>query len=206
MHVTDIQEFKNNRLRIFLDGELAFVLYKGELSDFGIAKDSELSDQAYDKIMNEVLVKRGKMRVLKLLTDRPYSEHSLRSKLSESLYPAKVIDEAIAYAKSFGYIDDDKYAADLYESLALRYPVKVILQKMKQKGLDDEVIQRCLAETDNEREQNEENLLKKLILKKCKGVIPGDPKEKEKLMRFLAGKGFSYLQISEALKCMDEDM
>lgn len=197
MTVTDIRDYKSKQVKVFLDDDFAFVLYKGELAEYGIKIDSLLQRETYDRIVGELLVKRAKLRCLKLLTDRPYSEAALRAKLEEGLYPAGVIDDALDYVKSFGYIDDEAYARDLYDSLSGRNSVGVIRQKMKQKGISDDIIKKCLEDTDRIRE-NEDELILSLIGKKSRGEYPVDPEGEAKLFRYLAGKGFSYSRIKTA--------
>ena len=42
MIVTDVAELDKKRCQIFIDGEFAFVLYKGELREYGIKADTEV--------------------------------------------------------------------------------------------------------------------------------------------------------------------
>ena len=42
MLVTEIEEVSKNKCKIFLNGEFAFVLYKGELSTYHIKKGKEI--------------------------------------------------------------------------------------------------------------------------------------------------------------------
>ena len=55
MIISDIQDFDNKRSRIYIDGEFAFLLYKGELRDYGISIDAVISDEVYFEITNELL-------------------------------------------------------------------------------------------------------------------------------------------------------
>ena len=59
-----------------------------------------------------MLPKRAKLRCMNLLKARAYTEKQLRDKLLQGEYTEKLIDVAIGYVKSYGYIDDRKYAED----------------------------------------------------------------------------------------------
>ena len=48
MTITDIVEFDKKRCKVFIDGEFAFLLYKGELRDFGIKTGANISDSTYN--------------------------------------------------------------------------------------------------------------------------------------------------------------
>ena len=110
--VTKIEEYDKKRSKVYLDEEFAFLLYKWELSEYKIMQGENITDDVYYKIVAEVLVKRAKKRCLNLLQKKNYTEYKLREKLREGLYSPEMIDEAIAYVKSFHYIDDYRYACD----------------------------------------------------------------------------------------------
>ena len=95
-----------------LDYEFAFVLYKGELRLYGISVGNELPRDTYDKLIDEVLTKRCKLRAMNLLKERSYTEKKLRIKLERGQYPAICVDRAMDYVRSFGYINDMQYAED----------------------------------------------------------------------------------------------
>ena len=49
-----------------------------------------------------------------LLNDMARTESQLRDKLKLGGYPSEITEAAIAYVKSFGYINDDAYIPELY--------------------------------------------------------------------------------------------
>ena len=95
MIVTDIVEMDKKRSKIYINGEFAFVIYKGELRDYSIKEGQELSESNYQEILDVVLPKRCKLRAMNLLQKKDYTEKQLRDKLSEGLYPREIIDDAI---------------------------------------------------------------------------------------------------------------
>ena len=200
MIVTAIEPHNSKQVKIFLDGEFSFVLYKGELSRYRIKSGEEMPAESYRLLTEEVLPKRVKLRAMNLLTKRPYTEEGLRRKLREGLYPEWLQDVALTYVKSFGYIDDTAYARDYADSLSGRYSLKMIRRKMKEKGIREEVIESCLSGMEEELSGAEDELLHSLIAKKTAGKgIPEDAPSRAKLMRFLAGKGFDFEAIRKAL-------
>jgi regulatory protein len=60
--------------------------------------------------VNVVLVKRARLRALHLLNDMGRTESQLRQKLKQNDYPDDVVEDAIRYVKSFGYVNDKEYA------------------------------------------------------------------------------------------------
>jgi len=60
MVVTRVEAVTKTKYKVYVDGQFAFILYKGELSRFHIAEDQELSQESYEKIRTEVILKRAK--------------------------------------------------------------------------------------------------------------------------------------------------
>ena len=69
MTVTKIEPVTKSKYKIYLDGQFAFVLYKGELSRYHIEEEGSLEEAQYQKIRNDIVLKRAKLRAMHLLTD-----------------------------------------------------------------------------------------------------------------------------------------
>ena len=115
MIVTGIREINKSKVKIELDSEFAFVLYKGELRLYEIEEGKELKENIYHEIMDRILPKRAKLRAMNLLKSRSYTTAQLREKLEKGGYPFQIVEEAIQYVSSFGYVDDSQYALDYIE-------------------------------------------------------------------------------------------
>ena len=96
MTVTKIEPVTKTRYKVYVDGQFAFVLYKGELSRYHIAEDSELEEKTYQSIRKEIILKRAKLRAMHLLNDMGRTESQLRTKLLRNDYPSDIVEEAIA--------------------------------------------------------------------------------------------------------------
>ena len=73
MIVTQAVEAAKPRYRIYLDGQFAFVLYKGELRRFHIEEGQELPEESYQLIMTQILPERAKKRCMNLRQSRDYT-------------------------------------------------------------------------------------------------------------------------------------
>ena len=128
------------------------------------------------------------------------SEKQLRDKLKEGGYEQEVIDEAIDYAKSYHYIDDERFARD-FVRLSCHNKSRIRLkQDLSQKGIDKDLIDIAIEE---EYDVDEVDLLKN-ILRKRHFDPESDYSEKQKHFRFLASKGYSTSVIRRAME-MDDD-
>lgn len=197
MVITDIIEISKKQCKIMIHDEFAFVLYKGELKLYGIQKGKTLEEETYHRIINQVLMKRAKLRAMNLLKSRAYTEKRLREKLQGSRYPEVCIDSAVEYVKSYGYINDKQYAADymFYHGSGLNK--QQIFRKLREKGVDEEIVRNAYEEYCNEgNAPEEEKLIYKFLKKKNFAPESEDVWEKRsKLTRTLLQKGFSYDKI-----------
>ena len=95
MTVTKIEPLTKIKSKVYLDGSFAFVLYKGELSRFGIAAGEEIPEETVETIRRDVVFKRAKLRAMHLLEDMDRTEAGLREKLRQGLYPEDAAEEAV---------------------------------------------------------------------------------------------------------------
>ena len=191
--VTEIFEMNKKKRRIYINYDSAFSLYVGEMIKYKIKKDLPISNEIFDEIVNEILPKRAKLRAMNLLKDRDLTEHSLRGKLKEGYYPEDSIRIAIEYVKSYGYIDDRRYAQNYvnFKSVSKsRYQIKnLLLQKGLDKDLISEVCDEYYENSDN-NENSESKLIEKLIFKRKVDIINITREDKSKLLGYLTRRGF----------------
>ena len=201
MVVTEIQELSKSRSKIVLDQEFAFVLYKGELRQYGIKLGQELSEEQYREIMTEVLPKRAKLRAMNLLKSRSYTTAQLRLKLQQGGYPEEVIKEALEYVASFHYTDDLRYAVDFITDNDQRKSRFRMEQDLRTKGIPTEIIELAWQEwQENGGSQDESAMIEALLKKKNYNPEKADIKEQQKVYAFLMRKGFSGENITKALR------
>ena len=192
MTVTDIVTLNKSRSRIYLDGEFAFVLYKGELRLYHIAIGEELAEEDYKEIIHTLLPKRAKKRCLMLLQKKDYTQEELRRKLREGDYPPECIEEAIEYVKSYHYVDDFRYCMAYISCHGDRCSRQQIVSRLLAKGVEKNCILQAYEESMDKGEiASEEELIYAVLAKKHFDISTADGKEKQKMYRHLLYKGFS---------------
>lgn len=199
MIVTDLLEHKKNRIKVFLDGEAAFVLYKSEIRRFKIEVNSEISDELYAEIQG-ILRKRAKLRAMDLLRFRDYSAKQLRDKLTQSGYGSERVEEAIRYATEYHYIDDHRYAKNYIEYRLNQKSRRKLEQELVAKGIDLAIISSVFDELSEEGQKIDEiSMIIDLMKKKKYRIEQAESKEMQKMYGFLARKGFSQEAICKVL-------
>ena len=205
MTVTQIVEISKNRSKVYIDQELSFALYKGELRLYGVRQGEALAAEDYQRIMEEVLPRRAKLRAMNLLKNREYTTARLREKLREGFYPEQVIDQAMEYVASFRYTDDVRYAVDFITCHEKDRSRRRIEQDLAGRGIDRATMEKAWKEWESRGgEQDEQAMLRCLLEKKRYNPETADYREKRRLYAFLGRKGFSGEQISKAMRSFPE--
>jgi len=200
MIITDIVEVTGKKAKVCVDNGETFVLYKGEIQKFGLEKDGILSDECYDKIINEILLKRAKLRCMNLLKSRDYTMYQLVTKLQQGGYPETVIENAAAYVASFGYIDDFRYAKTYIISAGQTKSKRQIERELLQKGISKEQISEAYAQcTAKEEVSQDQKLIEKLLEKKHFDRQNATYADRQKMAAFLYRKGFAIDDINHVI-------
>lgn len=200
MQVTKVEELDKTRSKVYLDGEFAFVLYKGELRQHQIRVDRELSKDIYELIMAEVLPKRARLRAMHLLQKKEYTVTQLREKLEQGLYPERVVDAALDYVASFHYTDDLRYALQyitFHEDDRSRLRIE---QDLMGKGISRDTLDAAWQTWEEQGgAQDEVQMMQRLLEKRHFDPETADFAEKQKQAAFLMRKGFSTENIRKIL-------
>ena len=203
MKVTGLECVTKTKIKVYLDEQFAFVLYKGELSRYRIQEGSVLSPELVECIKQEVLLKRAKLRAMHLLNAMDRTESQLRLKLKQSLYPEDVIEKAIQYVKSFGYIEDQGYAERFIHNRQQSKSKREIYAALSQKGIPREQIE--LAMKTCYEEADELSAIRRIAEKKRFSPEESTDAEKKKLYDYLLRKGFKSDDIRQVIQVSSWD-
>ncbi len=196
MIITKLEQLRGGKVRVYLNDEPAFVLYQTELSELSLHEHEELLSTDEQRIMQEILAKRAKLRCMNILKEMDKSEWQLRQKLRQGEYPESVIDEAIDYVKGYHYLDDLRFAESYTRSRGTSKSRTQIKGELLAKGVKGETIEEAFAELG---EEDSEALIRYWIDKKHFDPESADAKERQKFIQFLMRKGFSYGTIMHSL-------
>lgn len=198
--ITEITAIDKSRYRVTLDEGKHFVLYRGELHRLQMEQGGELSEENYESIFQEILPKRAKLRCMNLLKTKDYTRRQLEDKLKQGGYPAEIIEDAVAYVESYGYVNDENYARNYIEYHMQTRSRRRIENDLQQKGIRRELISRVFDElAEDGLEMDETSMIQKFLLKKNFHAGTATDEERQKMYGFLYRKGFRAEAISRAL-------
>lgn len=196
MTVTEITDISKTKVKVCIDYDETFALYKGELNKFQIKEGEMITDEIYQQIMGDVLSKRAKLRGMNLLKSRDYTECQLRTKLEQGFYPQKIIDETVEYMIFLGYINDIRYAKAYIEYTESVKSRKKIEMDLIRKGISKEDISAAYEDYAQEEQlTDEEEIIEKMLVKKHFDSQNATCEERRKIVGFLYRKGFSLDKI-----------
>ena len=200
MKITAIEELSKARSRVWIDGEFAFVLYKGELRLYRIREGEEISEETLKTIRQEVMPKRAKLRAMNLLKSREYTTKQLHDKLKQGGYPENIITLALDYVASYHYTDDLRYAVSYMQSHETDKSRRRIEQDLMRKGIGKETLEKAWQTWEARGgEQDEQQMISELLEKRGYCPREADLREKQRLYGFLMRRGFSGEQVRKAL-------
>lgn len=201
MKITAIQSQvkRAGRYSIFVDGKYSFSFGESALLDQALHIGQELAESDVaelkrlsgdDKIYNAVL---------RYIAMRARSEWEITSYMTRKEADTALQQQILNKLSDYGYVNDESFARSWVQNRRLLRPISLrkLQQELKLKHISGEIIQKVLADD----EVSEVDILKQLIEKKRRQSRYQDS---QKLMQYLAGQGFGYGDIKQALSVEDQ--
>ena len=146
----EVQKKNKERVNVYLDEEYAFGV--GMTLALGLSRGEWLSDEAIARLQAEDEQGRAYNRGVRFLAHRPRSVAEMRQYLEKKEFSAAAIDFAVEKLRDRGYLDDEAFARFWVDNRMRFRPRGVygLRYELRQKGIDDEVIDGALAGIDEE--------------------------------------------------------
>ena len=158
----------------------------------------ELSELSKMQLESEKLTALDK--ALKHISVSMKTEKEIRLFLKRKGYLEDVACYVLDMMKDYGYVDDETYASSYVEGASKRKGSRLLQFELRQKGVDDEIIESVLSTLEDETES-----AKRCLEKYMRGK-PFDEATLKKAYRNLLSKGFDYDTCKQAIESLkDED-
>lgn len=205
MQITKIEQQKNHaeRYSVFIDGEYRFALIKEDILYFKLEEGREISDEEIQFIMDSLIYIKAQDIAVYYVGYKGRTEQEVRRKLQQKEFDEEIIDRVLDFLKKYNYINDRKFCdAYIADSIRLKPKGKAYLKmKLIEKGVDQEIIEEALKES----EMDEIEGAKRLLRKKIKDFSGVEMKERQKAFAALQRKGYPYGVILEAFQLCQEE-
>lgn len=194
--ITEIKQQvkRQDRYSIFIDGKYTFSLSENELMQSGIKINKSYSPSELEQLKQTAVLDKAYMRSLDLIMRRQRSEWEVRDYLKRKDYDLDTIEKTVDRLKKASYVHDAKFAESWIRNRRLLKSTskRKLFTELKQKRVDESVINSALEED----ETDEIQILRELVEKKRQQSRYQDD---QKLIAFLLRQGFDYEQIKEVL-------
>ncbi len=204
MKLTRISKRKNKRLYdIFIDDEFGFsVSSKNVLQIFGLEQGRIFQPDEFYELRRKIEFFEAEYILLEFLKYRFRSKKEIVRKLTSKKISQPTIDSLITKYQEKGFINDENFAESYMLDLISHHPQGnyAIKQKLKQKGISNEIIQR-LSEKYLSGETEHDMAERELSKRKTKYMKLEPRERRNKALAFLQRKGFSYTCARE---CVEE--
>ncbi len=197
--ITSIKPQKNKkRVNVYLDDKFGFGIDLDNFVLLHLKVDQELTEEQVNEIVKKSEFQKVLDKLLMWVTLRPRSEKEIkdyfkRKKVHESLH-SKLTDRL----KRLELLNDEEFAKWWVDQrLSFKSKSKRdITQELRMKGIDKEIIENVLGET----EIDEEKIAKDLLGKKAyKWKNLESHIARQKISQYLAGKGFGWNVIEKVV-------
>ena len=191
-------EPKGNRLHVYLDNDIDFLLYKSEVRKLNLEESVNIEETQY-QIIIDILYKRARERALYILDDAYKTKKQIVDKLKAGCYPEFIIDRVIEYLTEYDLINDYRYASMYIDFKADSKSKRQITQDLYSKGVLKEIIDSAFENSDF----TDEDSLNKIIEKRKGRYDLTNQKDIERFYRYLVGEGYAYHDVKRALSIFD---
>ena len=196
MIITKVQSITKTKMRVFFDGEPAFVASAAQLRLWGLYEGKELDEKQTDTLRHQICIYAARTAA-ELLARREYSAHDLNQKLRAKEFPAYAVLFAIDYVRQKHYQDDKRCAEAYIRSHCGKKSRMQIRASLRERGISDEIIEDALDQCGAEDINVILSDLEKRLMPEGKLPDPGDPAYNKMIQTYLR-RGFRFGDIREA--------
>lgn len=195
MTITAIEPRKKGLSALYIDGEFALKIDTETLIKNRIDVGTQIDDDTLYDIINQADIKRAKDKAMWLISYRDHSKKELIDKVSKTC-SKQAAQKAVQRLQELGLVNDEafakRYSAELLNVKHLS--PTACRQKLIEKGIDRDLIDDILSNTDVDVYEN----IRIIIDKKYKSVLY-DEKGRKKAVNALLRKGYHYQDIKHVL-------
>lgn len=197
MRITYTEKVGKTKIKVCLEDGDEFILFEREWNKFKWLEGDDISDDAIAELYDAYLLPKAKLKALNLLKVRDRSYKELIQKLKIEGYPNAVIQKTLEYADSYHYMDDARFARNYIEYRGKRKSCRELKYELSEKGIDLSI----LGQSGEEIELPDDiKTIASLLAARWGDHPKPDLKDKERMARYLARRGFRVSDIFKVYK------
>jgi len=200
MIVTDIRRIDDKRYCLYIDYEPFASVYSSDIRRLQLRVGEEVDEVSIKEFRKEYLFRRALNKAVNSIKFSDKCEYDIRKKLKDLYYDEEIIEHSVEKLKTYGYIDDYRYACGYVRKNMRKKGRRIIEYELDGKHIGRDIVERALNDT---YEQDEAETILAIIRKKYSYTDLTDGRNK--VMAYLYSKGFDHRKINESIRIIQEE-
>lgn len=206
MKITRIaKQERRDRYNLFVDDEFRMALSAGVLADSGLGENDVVTEAEIERLVREEHYAKILAKAYDYLSRRPHSTGELRIKLFRKDYPKHLVFEVLEHLAKLEYLDDTAFAKQWVALRGTSRGPRLLRAELKKRLVPDATIAEVLEETADEDDLLEKaQALAETRLSRYRNLP--ERQAREKLSAYLAGRGYDYGIIRQAVEAAQREL
>lgn len=213
MKITKIEQQKKNKSRynLYIDNEFYTGIHEDVIVFLSLKAKMDVDQEFLNEILNKELIAKAKENAMRFIQYRMRSQKEVVKKLHDNEYPSHVIDEVVAFLKTYKFIDDAAYArAFVHDKLTIsKHSRKRITYDLKAKGLPDALIDSAFNQLEEDVVDLQIESIFAQLPKKFRQYASkakySDYEVEQKVLQYFYQKGYRLHEIKVAIQRYKEE-
>lgn len=195
MTITKIKQIaKAGKFHVYVDEKWFGIFLDETLARYKLKTGCEIDEADLSKIKIENDQKLAFDMASGYIEKYVVSEKGIRDYLKKKSFDEKIIRQTIDKLKSYGFVDDEVFAKNYFESMSSGKGKNAIANKLRAKGVSKEIVENLLENVDEEAQLEQAIILAKKFVKNREE----SPKTKQKCLAHLIYKGYDFSVAQQA--------
>lgn len=200
--ITKIETGKRNkeRVNVYIDDEYAFSINMELVYKFGLKVNEEVNKEKLIEISKSENLSKCKESALRTIERSYKTEKEIRDKLLSKEFDSETVDSTIDFLIEYGFIDDSKFVSMYIKDRIRTQGRNKIRYSLISKGVNKLLIEEAFSTLDRDDEMERAIILCEKKYLNISKREDDDFKIKNKLTRYLLGRGYDYDIAKEVIK------
>ena len=195
MIVTKIKQIgRTNRYHVYVDDEWSGIFMDVTLATYKIKTGGQFDEDAFRAIKEENDARVSFDMATSYMEKYVTSEKGIRDYLKKKGFDEKTVSKAVEKLKEYGFVDDEKFAKNYFESMSSGKGKRAIATKLRQKGISKEIVENLIENVDEEEQlETAKKLAEKFVKNRAQSA-----NLRQKCLAHLVYKGYDYSVAQKA--------
>ncbi|MFZ1082923.1 MAG: regulatory protein RecX [Candidatus Kryptoniota bacterium] len=207
MRIVSIEKARRGgKFKVCFGDSEELLLSKEVIIDYGLRRNDDITNENLLKIQDSQLYHDTYFAAMRLINYRMRTKSELVQRLREKSFPREIIDRVIEKLSGLSLIDDQRFAEIFVAGKVAQKPVgrRELERKLREKGIPKDMVSKAISTVGGDEVQI--GLALQAAEVKIRSLKRFDlKKRREKLVAFLARRGFDWSVIKSVIEKIFDD-